>query len=176
MRYGMDGLKWIGLLLFLIWQCNAVAAEDETGRIQGVVQTSERTPLPHVNITIANTSLGTVSSSTGRFSFNNVPAGEYVLIARLVGYHAIKKEIKISTNTTARMTIVLTPETMALPPIVVTGTKSSRKVENAPIQTQVITKREIDASGVINLRGFTGRTNRAGRHIRSRHGRSDAGI
>ena len=61
MRYVLDGMKWIGLLLFLIWQCNAVAAKHETGRIQGVVQTSERTPLPNVNITIANTSLGTVS-------------------------------------------------------------------------------------------------------------------
>ena len=151
MRYVLDGLKWIGLLLLLIWQCNAVAAKHETGRIQGVVQTSERTPLPNVNITIANTLLGTVSSSTGRFSFNNVQAGDRVLIARLVGYHPVQKEIKISTNITARMTIILTPETIALPPIVVTGTKSSRKVENAPIQTQVITKREIDASGVINL-------------------------
>ena len=169
MRYVMDRMKWLGLLLFLIWQCNAVAAEDEMGRIQGVVQTSERTPLPNVNITIANTSLGTVSSSTGRFSFDNVPAGGYVLIARLVGYHSVEKEIKISTNTTARMTIMLTPETMALPPIVVTGTKSSRKVENAPIQTQVITKREIDASGVINLRGLL--AEQTGLAVISDHGR-----
>ncbi len=161
-------LKWVGLLVFLIWPCSDIAANDATGRIHGVVQTQRGTRLPNVNVTIANTSLGTVSSATGRFSFTSVPLGEQVVIAHLVGHLPARHKVKILPNATVRMTLLLVPETIALPPIVVTGTKSSRKVEDAPIQTQVITKREINASGAVHLGGLL--AEQTGLAVMSDHG------
>ena len=155
MRYNLlDVLKWVGWFVFLIWLYNDIAAKDATGRIDGVVQTSKGTLLANVNMTVASTSLEAVSSSTGRFSLIGVPPGEQVVMARIVGYQPTQKEVKILANTTVQMTMTLTPETIALPPIVVTGTKSSHSIEDTPIQTQVITKREIDASGVVHLGGL----------------------
>ncbi len=154
-RYNLlNAVKWVGWFVFVICLCIDGVANDTTGRIDGVVQTEGGMALANVNVMVANTPLGTVSSSTGRFSLIGIPPGENTVVASLVGYRTARQEVDIALNTVSRMTIVLTPETTALSPIVVTGTRSAQSIEDTPIQTQVITKREIDASGVVHLGGL----------------------
>lgn len=144
-------LKWSGWFVFLISFCNVGAANDASGRIEGVVRTAGGMPLADVNISVSDQPLGTTSSATGRFSLIGVFGGEHTVVASLVGYRSTRLQINVAANAVSRVRIVLTPETTALPEIVVTGTRSAQSIEDTPIQTQVITKREIDGAGVVDL-------------------------
>ena len=92
-----------------------------------------------------------MSSATGRFSLTGVSVGEHTVVASLVGYRRTRLQVNVAANAVSRVRIVLTPETTALPAIVVTGTRSAQSIEDTPIQTQVITKREINGTGVVDL-------------------------
>ena len=161
-------LKWSGFCIWLICQSHPIMAQNAQGRIEGVIQTSGKTPLSNANITVKNTRLGAVSSPTGRFVLNNVPVGEQTISVNIIGYQSVQKHVSVSTATTTHITISLTPQSITLPPIVVTGTKSARDAEDTPIQTQVITKQEIDASGILRLGDLL--ANQTGLAVISDHG------
>ncbi len=150
-RWLLDGFSCSGWFVFLICMCGAGVANDNPGQIDGVVQTEGGVPLAYVNVIVANTSLGTVSSTTGRFSMVGVPSGEHTVVASLVGFRNARREVIVEANAVSRIAIVLQPETTALPTIVVTGTRSAQRIEDAPIRTQVVTRREIDGAGVVDL-------------------------
>jgi len=160
-------LIWISLLTFLILPHASSFANVSTGHIAGVIQSPTGTPLAHANISIENTMLGTSSSTTGRFSLKKVPLGEQRLSINLVGYHPVSKTIQVS-SASPPLTITMTSKSIDLPPIVVTGTRSVRDIENTPIQTQVITKEEITASGVLRLSELL--ENQTGLAVISDHG------
>ena len=147
----LRGLKWSGWFVFLICSHGVGVANEATGRIEGVVQTEGGMPLADVNISVEEPALGVVSSATGRFSLIGVPGGERTVAAGLLGYRSTRLQVAVAANAVTRVRIVLSPETTALPAIVVTGTRSAQSIEDTPIQTQVITRREIDATGVVNL-------------------------
>lgn len=147
----LRGLRCSGWFVFLCCLCGYGVANDDTGHIDGVVQTEGGVPLANVNVIVANTPLGTVSSATGRFSMVGVPSGEHTVVASLVGYRNARREVSVVANDVSRITIILTPETTALPAIVVTGTRSAQRIEDSPIRTQVVTRREIDDTGVVDL-------------------------
>ena len=165
----LAGLRCSGWFVFLICLCTRGAADDNTGRIDGVVRTEGGMPLANANVVVANTPFGTVTSSTGRFSLIGVPSGGQTVVASLVGYLTVRQEIDVAVNTTHRITIVLDPETTELPTIVVTGTRSAQSIEDTPIQTQVITRREIDGTGVVDLGGLL--AEQTGLAVISDHGR-----
>ena len=147
----LKGLQWSGWFVLLICLCSGGMANDAPGRIEGVVQTEGGMPLADVNISVADPALGAVSSATGRFSLIGVPRGERTVVASLVGYRNTRLRVTVEANAVSRVSIVLMPETTALPTIVVTGTRSAQSIEDTPIQTQVITKREINGTGVVDL-------------------------
>ena len=147
----LKGLKGSGWFVFLICFCNVGVANDASGRIEGVVQTAGGMPLADVNVSVSDKPLGAVSSATGRFSLTGVSVGEHTVVASLVGYRRTRLQVNVAANAVSRVRIVLTPETTALPAIVVTGTRSAQSIQDTPIQTQVITKREINGTGVVDL-------------------------
>lgn len=147
----LKGFRYSGWFVFLICLCGAGVANNDAGRIDGVVQTEGGVSLSNVNVIVANTPLGTVSSATGRFSIVGVPSGEHTVVASLVGYRNARHEVIVEAHAVSRIAIVLQPETTALPAIVVTGTRSAQSIDDTPIRTQVVTRREIGEMGVVDL-------------------------
>ena len=172
----INALKWIGLVTVMIWCCRASVSGKELGQIEGVLQTSGETPLANANIMVENTSLAAVSSATGRFSITGVPPGQQTILARLVGYQTVQEEITVQSNTTANLTLTLTPTTLMLPPIVVTGTKSARQIEGHTYSDTGHYQRRERSLRRFELEWLTSRTNGTRCHSRSWHRRSDTGI
>jgi len=54
--------------------------------------------LPHVNVFLANTTLGAVTDAEGRYVIRNVPVGTCELVASLLGYEIQKISVRITTD------------------------------------------------------------------------------
>lgn len=61
-----------------------------------IINAADKTPIANASIYFNNTSIGTVSGADGKFSFNNVPTGELLLIISSVGYETV--QYNITTN------------------------------------------------------------------------------
>ena len=73
-----------------------------TGKISGLIKDkSDSAPLPGANVYLENTSFGSASDESGRFTLINIPPGKYNLKIDMIGYKSIKMEnISVSVNRT----------------------------------------------------------------------------
>lgn len=77
-------------------------------------------PLAFANVFLKNTSFGTVANENGYYVLENIPSGNYVLVASFAGYDSVEKNISVASED---QTIVLTlTESNSLAEIVITGT------------------------------------------------------
>lgn len=63
--------------------------------INGIVKDSEGRPIAGANITIHDTYLGAISSTSGEFSFRKLQSGEYRFTASFIGYEPDEKIVSI---------------------------------------------------------------------------------
>ena len=92
-------------LFFVLYVSFSVA--PTTGKISGVV-TDKRSsdPLPGTNVYLINTSYGTASDNTGRFTMINIPPGKYALKVDMIGYKSVQvDELIVSVNRTSSVDI-----------------------------------------------------------------------
>jgi outer membrane receptor protein involved in Fe transport len=96
------------------------APAQETGRIAGVVKTSEDgSPLGHANVMVIGSPFGAAARSDGRFILDNIPPGTYTVAARMMGYEGRTQENVVvrpweTTELEFRLekTVVMTVETV----------------------------------------------------------------
>lgn len=93
-----------------------------------------------VPVASAQLQLGTRGAQTndvGAFSFANVPAGEYTLQVRMIGFARYSRQVTVVDGQTADLKIELTRQALNLDQVVVTGTPGAsrrREVGNAVSQ------------------------------------------
>lgn len=93
----------IFFLMFLIYT-NSFAMNDEEGNkgsITGIVRTSDNEPAGNITIQLISISKSVITDENGNYSIQNIPPGNYTVVASFVGYDDVKKtvEIKAKKNT-----------------------------------------------------------------------------
>jgi TonB-linked SusC/RagA family outer membrane protein len=148
-------------------------AAQATGILVGTVRdAASQRPLEAAQVYIGGTGIGALTNAAGRFILLNVPAGQVVLVAELVGYRAGSETVTVVAGESVVANFALAQTAIALDQIVVTGagvatarkklgnaiaTVDASSLENAPISdfSQMIAGRE---PGVVALpsSGYTG--------------------
>lgn len=168
--------RWVGAVLevvvLLAWGASQLAAQA-TGTLVGTVRdAASRRPLEAAQVYISGTGLGALTNPAGRYLLLNVPAGEVVVVAELVGHKSASQTVTVVAGQSTVVDFALTESAIALDEIVVTGTGvavekrklgntiaslDALKLEDAPIAdfSQMIAGRE---PGVVLLpsSGYTG--------------------
>ena len=102
------------LLLF----CTAAASAQERGVITGMVRLAGGAmPAGGVAVELVRGAViaTTVADSVGAFRFDNVSPGTYDVIARVVGYEAEAKGVRVAAGTASTLTLTLEVSAVALP-------------------------------------------------------------
>ncbi len=107
----------LGVLLAL----SLAPAEASTGKIAGVVKDATTGDgLPHANVVVVDTKLGTTADEKGRFFILNVPAGTYTLKATYIGYADYTvEEVRVSTDLTTNLDIDLTSSDIQVEEVII---------------------------------------------------------
>ena len=92
-----------------------------TGKIVGTIVDSEtKESLPGVNVYLEGSQFGAATDMDGIFFIINVPAGNYTLMASLIGYSDVKiQDIRVNIDLTTRIDINLTEESISGETIIV---------------------------------------------------------
>lgn len=104
--------------------------------------------LPGAAVTVPGTEQQTLTDGEGVFCLTNLPAGEYQIEIRLDGFAAVRKPIRIPAPSDI-IKIHLTPEIRT--DVVVTATRTSRRLDDVPVRTEVITRDLMNRAGTRTL-------------------------
>lgn len=162
----------LGVAVLWAWDASELAAQA-TGTVTGTVRdAATRRALEAVQIYIEGTGVGALTNAAGRYLLLNVPAGQAVVVAELVGYRSVSQTVTVTAGQSTVVDFALPVSAVALDEIVVTGTGvavekrklgntiatlDALRLENAPVAdlSQMIAGRE---PGVVVLpsSGYTG--------------------
>jgi iron complex outermembrane receptor protein len=136
-RYGCAGVCAVALC------CSVGLAQsapiDDTFR--GIVlDSATRNPLVGATVELLPIKKGCITQKRGVFSCGNIPAGDYTLLVKYIGYQTITRKISLPLKNS--LTIHLQPLAVALKATIIEG---EREKTNAPTkQTVMITSAELD--------------------------------
>lgn len=133
------------LIITLMANYSEVKAQTATYKIYGTITDSlTKEPLPGVYVTTGK--LGAQSDYNGNYVIENVPMGE-VKVSTMYYYTYSNKSTTINVNSDTKLDFILEEKAIKLNEIVVTGTRTEKRLSETPILTNVISKTSIVQSG-----------------------------
>ena len=96
-------IKRLQLLVILLFIASFLYAASD-GKIEGFVFDSQNNePLPGANVFLKGTTYGAVTDLKGKFVISLVPAGEYALVIRYLGYNEKTVDISVKDGQSLRL-------------------------------------------------------------------------
>jgi hypothetical protein len=110
------------LVLFLLGMSNPVRAA--TGTVSGTVALEDGHPAVGATVFLTDTGFGTATNEQGSFFIHGIPAGEYSVQVRLLGYRqGVPPTVIVRSSDTTVVSITLEEEAIELTQVEVTGTR-----------------------------------------------------
>jgi len=128
----------LGLLTFLFL---ALAANAQTGKLQGFIKTKDGKPAADVYIQLKEISKWTISKGDGSYLLSNIPEGNYTLNASFVGLHHIQQQITIKGNEVTQFNLSLSENEIQLQEIVISA---NRSINDKPVTIGKMTIKPMD--------------------------------
>ncbi|MCS7013477.1 MAG: carboxypeptidase-like regulatory domain-containing protein [Chloroherpetonaceae bacterium] len=98
------------------------SAQTTTGEIKGkVIDAFTKEPLVGAQVFIRDTKIGAATNIDGQYTLRRLQPGEYVLVARYVGYRSVSKNVTVSAGASAQVDFELVPSAVQADELVVTG-------------------------------------------------------
>ncbi|MFI5310188.1 MAG: carboxypeptidase-like regulatory domain-containing protein [Gemmatimonadales bacterium] len=142
---------WLTTLVLSVLPLGLASAQSlvSTGIIDGVVTDTNLVALAGSDVAIIRTTIHIVTGPNGRFRITGVPAGQYLLSVRKVGYDPMVKIVDVAADDTLRLSIFLDQSKNTLNTVVVKGeSRSPRMAEfdqrRETGRGQFLTEQQID--------------------------------
>lgn len=142
-------INYIFLLLFLITASSLYA--QNIGAVKGKIISDSGQPLSNANIIVEGTNVGTSTDENGYFFFDKLPLGELVLTVTCIGYKTERKKITVTGTAIQEITIILEETSYDFNDVVVTGTRTQRRLKDTPVRTEIINEEELKQNGFLKL-------------------------
>ncbi len=139
---------WLAVLALVAMPLHAAAQGTVTGT---VTEAGTQRPLGNAQVYIEGTSFGSLSNARGQFLILNVPAGEHVVRAELIGFAAAEATVTVQAGQTATANFELRQTALALDQIVVTGAGAATERRRLGNQIATVDLREMEAAPVTNM-------------------------
>lgn len=125
-------IAFVAALVAAPWMARDAAAQ--TGTIRGTVTDSVTSRgVPAVQVTIAGSTRGAVTSESGVYTLRNVPAGAAIVRVQRIGFAAAEQRTTVPTNDSVTVNFTLRPVAAMLSTVVSIGygTNSRQNVSSA---------------------------------------------
>ncbi|GAB3331112.1 TonB-dependent receptor [Marivirga atlantica] len=139
-------------LLLIILSVSFISfAKAQTYTIDGIVKSNKGgEAVPFATIQVKGTALGTATDEQGKFIIKNIPADKQTFIVSSVGYKT--KEINLDDSVQNNdILFVIEAEQMNLNEVVVTGTRTAKRMTDSPVIVNLINKKGLDQVVAVNL-------------------------
>ena len=139
------------LLSFLtLINTSLIFAFDDTDAVVMGHVVSGGEHIPFVNIYLEDTNHGTATDVTGHYMMVDLPLGDFVIVARMVGYKTMKKNITIKAGQTFEVNFELEEDYLRVNEVVITGTRTFKRQTESAVIVNVL-----DAKTIQNIAAET---------------------
>jgi iron complex outermembrane receptor protein/hemoglobin/transferrin/lactoferrin receptor protein len=116
--------------------------QPKHGILRGTVVSESNESLMGANVSIPSIERGASTDTKGDFFISQLPAGTYAVAVTYIGYRPESKNVTIVSGQTVHIEFVLSPTTIEMLPIIVTGSPIATDPLNSPQDISFISGRE----------------------------------
>jgi len=116
---------------------------------QGKVVDTVNRPIYGANIQVLDEDFGSSTDSEGHFIIDNLENNNFTI---KISHIAFQDKLIHIKNISKNLVIIMTPSSLEIDRVVVTGTKSNRHIKDAPVLTHVIGQEDIQNSSYSNVK------------------------
>lgn len=136
----------------------AMLAAQGTSLITGrIVSSDGNRPLADVILRLDGTPRGATTGSDGRYRIAAVSAGEYVLVARLLGHEEMRQALRVTDGDTLTLDLTMRPSASIAAPIVVSTTRELTRAQNSTVTVDVLDGLEVRRTRAAHPSGLLNR-------------------
>lgn len=146
------------LLAVLMLSCIGARAQRTGGCITGiVVDEAEDVPLTGATLLIKELRKGETADMDGRFSFQDLSAGTYTVVADIIGYLPQEKTVRVENNKTVKLTLCMKAQPLSLEHATVVAKSEARMVREQAMPVSVISMKQLQGT-VSDIQGILAKT------------------
>jgi len=132
----------LSLSLALVFAIPICAQEEDRGSIAGVVTDEAGAALPSVSVTLKNAQQivikTTVSDGEGRYNFDDVAPGSYLIVTAQPGFSSKSEVAKIADNSVTSINLILSVNQLNAQVTVTADTGLAEETAKVPIQINIV--------------------------------------
>ncbi|MGB5927450.1 MAG: TonB-dependent receptor [Cyclobacteriaceae bacterium] len=117
--------------------CFATSQAMGGGELSGLI-TGPDGPVPGATIRLLPSDIGTVADENGQYRIKEIPAGDYSVEIRSIGYKPVNRTIGIDGSQKMLLDVSLSESHLGLEEVVVTGTMQPTYISKSPVKIEVI--------------------------------------
>ena len=160
----------------LLLLCGVAAVAQQKVTVTGTVRTADGLPAELINVCLKNTTFGAVTDAKGSFSFE-APAGDYTMTVFSIVAHRKEFPVTLTAGVANHFPDISVIENQQqLGEVVVTGTRTMKRLSETPVLTTLIREREMREAGAMsaleslqdNIPGIVSSPNAMGNNMRIR--------
>ncbi len=136
--------------VLLLAQCTVLLAQEQKAVVTGNVVTADGKPAEYINVSLKNTRYGTLTDANGDFKFE-APVGTYTMLVYSIIAHEKEFPVTIkpdAINNFSNLSIV--EKAQELGEVVVTGTRTEKRLSESPVLTTLIREKEVRKAGSVS--------------------------
>ena len=134
--------------IYLIVISLIITTGIHAGSIKGKILNPKGEPLEGASIQVLNFNYQTISNLNGEFEINNIPAGNYTLVIKYLGYETLYRQVGIDKNNEKSFDLVLKPGEVNMNiAVTVTGSRIQDNQFNAPASISSLNANNIENEG-----------------------------
>ena len=106
----------------------------DTGAVRGnVADAAGNAPVAGAEVFVAGTAIGARTDAAGAYALRDVPAGEQVIVVRLIGYAEARRTVTVVAGQTAELDFTLQQTPMRIQDVTVTGVREAADARDMPV-------------------------------------------
>ncbi len=129
--------------VLILFSFSQIKAQKTDANIFGDVQT-EGEHVPFASVYLKDTNIGTATDETGHYLLVNLPVGKHILVAKVIGYKIVEKEVELIEGQTIEINFKLEKESLAVDEVVITGTKTFKRQTESAVIVNVLDSKIFD--------------------------------
>lgn len=143
--------KELQLILTGLLTVLCLSVQAQTGSLSGKVSSAGK-PLELASVGIKGTVYGTATDSQGEFVIKNIPFGTYNLGVSMIGYTPQNVKVTLSPGQSSlNIDFDLKEAANSLDQVVVTATRTAKKITNSPVIVDVISSATLENTQSVSL-------------------------
>ena len=128
----------------LLFTAAPASAQDAAGWVRGsITDSATGQPIEAATVLVRGTLLRATTNALGEFQLFPVPSGPQTITVAAIGYHAAGQIVTVLANASVGVGFSLVPQTVELPGLVVTASRSEEQQQESPISIAVVNRHEL---------------------------------